>query len=219
MIGDILYEPIMATVDSSFNRGPRRLLLKASDLIARLASCKDAPYVPGAPNITCAMRTHRVMPRNMLVTMQKEQSLIAKGDYPGELGLNKAMGCGGDVESRQNFVDQIACGAETFVNRYTDAVGDFSDKKEIFYDTDRAARHGYNCPSGGCEEDDEDDIEDDLAEGTGPIVTFFVKDRMTHVQYFYTPWIQALPDGGGVYEFHKVWNGSRFNVTWRGGSE
>ena len=209
--GDILYEPITSTDDNEFTMGPHSRILQASQLIARLASCKDALYDPSNPS-SCDERTHRVMPRNMLVTLQKEHSLVASGGYPPEADLNDAMGCDENILSKQNFVDQIACAANTFVSRYTEAVSAFVNKSEIFYDKARGARHGYDCPSGGC-------TDDDIAEGKGPVVTFFVKDRMTDVQYRYTPWIQSMPTGGGVYLFYAVWSGSRFDRNWRGGSE
>ena len=132
--------------------------------------------------------------------------------HPPEADLNDAMGCDEDILFKQNFVDQIACAANTFVSRYTEAVSAFVNKSKIFYDKARGARHGYDCPSGGC-------TDDDIAEGKGPVVTFFVKDRMTDVQYRYTPWIQSMPTGGGVYLFYAVWSGSRFDRNWRGGSE
>ena len=223
--GDILYQPRDATQDT-FDRGANQLLLTAAQVIARLASCTTVEDVTTGNNIfDCrTMRSHRVMPRNMLVTMQKEQSLVAKTTYPRMMNqqldhgkLDDAMGC--SLSSVQNFIDDIACGADTFVNRYTESVARFTGKTEFFHNIARGVRHGYlcgdctgsRCTRTYCTREEKD-------EGKGPIVTFFVKNPVTETQYRYTPWVQAYRDGGGVHGFYSVWTGSRFqNVSWSTG--
>ncbi len=223
--GDILYQPRDATQDT-FDRGANQLLLTAAQVIARLASCTTVEDVTTGNNIfDCrTMRSYRVMPRNMLVTMQKEQSLVAKTTYPRMMNqqldhgkLDDAMGC--SLSSVQNFIDDIACGADTFVNRYTESVARFTGKTEFFHNIARGVRHGYlcgdctgsRCTRTYCTRKEKDD-------GKGPIVTFFVKNPVTETQYRYTPWVQAYRDGGGVHGFYSVWTGSRFqNVSWSTG--
>ena len=123
------------------------------------------------------------------------------------------MGCGVTDEGVSdpellNFVDQIACGADTFVERYKDAIAVFgNDRRSIFFNRGRGVRHGYDCESNGCKAPED--------QGKGPTVTFFVNDRMTWVQYAYTPWILGESTGGGVYLFYNVWSGNRFQFPWR----
>ena len=151
------------------------------------------------------------------MTIQKEQSLVVKTGYPTDkLGaldhgtLHDGMGCQG---SNTDFIDDINCGAKTFVDRYKETVNRFSNSSEFFHDIAREVRHGYLCATRNktyCTPEEKD-------EGKGPIVTFFVKNRVTEVQYRYTPWVQAYRDGGGVHLFYSVWNDDRFaNFSWSG---
>ena len=51
-------------------------------------------------------------------------------------------------------------------------------------------------------------------------VAFGVMNRAPYMQFRYTPWIQATPEGEGVYLFYPVWNSPRFrNHSWSGSSE
>ena len=55
--GEILYQTDMS--NNSFDRGPNRRLLEASQVIARLASCKDINYDPGSSMAPCDRRDYR----------------------------------------------------------------------------------------------------------------------------------------------------------------
>ena len=57
----------------------------------------------------------------ILATMQKEQSVVALQSYPTnpDRELNLIMGCS-EIAGWRNFVDQIQCGAETFLKRYSE---------------------------------------------------------------------------------------------------
>ena len=182
---------------------------EASYFIALAASC-DTDTDP------CTKRVHRVMPRNMLVTLQKEQSLVAKTGYPPTTEtwkLNGAMGCGVTDEdvsdpTKLNFFDQINCGADTFVRHYTQThFNDDTDRpleftSPFFFKLADGFKHGGIRPQ---------PMEDPVA--------FSVKNRVTYIQYRYTNWIQAEPKGGGVLLFRQVWNHDRFKkFPWRKGS-
>ena len=181
--------------------------LSAAVLMARLASCQNAEDANSGNNIfDCSMtRSHRVTPRNMLVTLQKEQQLIVTegvaAPYPTARprSLNEAMGCGvtdNDVTdiTKLNFVDQLSCAAKTFAKRYREAPaalgGTDDNTNKVFHDEARGVRHGYNCSS----KDRCTDAE--IAEGKGPIVTFFVNNKPTWVQYKYTLGSRGLPERG-----------------------
>ena len=257
LTGDILYEPPMGQNDDgddTRNRdfsdctgtvaeGNRRCgeTISAAVLMARLASCENAEDAnSGNDKFDCSMkRSHRVTPRNMLVTLQKENSLTVSRNYPTHLEgtspnqerkpdhkkVHEAMGCGVTDDRVQNlanlhlynFYDQIDCAVDTFVERYGEApaaLDDNDDNTNFFHNMARGVRHGYDCS------DDAECTDAEIAEGKGPIVTFFVDSRMTWVQYKYTPWIQGGRIGGGVRLFHDVWTGCRFtSFDWSGGSE
>ena len=166
----------------------------------------------------CSRRSHQVTSRTMLVTLQKEQRLIRYEDkptaYPTDMDrLDGAMGCGktdqgvSDPE-KLNFVDQIVCGADTFLKHYTATHfnGDSDrplDSFPFFFKISDGIRHGGVRPH-----------------PAGDPVAFSVANRITYVQYRYTPWIQATPEGEGVYLFYSVWNSPRFrDHSWSGSSE
>ena len=248
LTGDILYEPPEGQNDDgddTRNRdfsdctgtvaeGNRRCgeTISASTLIARLASCTNAEDAnSGNAIFDCSMkRSHRVTPRNLLVTLQKEQELIVTRGQPAPYPttsprkLNEAMGCGVtddpvlNLENLHlyNFYDQIDCAVDTFVERYGEAPAALDDNDadtNFFHNRARGVRHGYDCS------DDAECTDDEIAAGKGPVVTFFANNKPTWVQYKYTPWIQGGRIGGGVRLFHDVWTGCRFtSFDWSGGS-
>ena len=245
--GEIVYEPPMeqnqagnstrnGKFDNCTGEGENREcgeILKASELIARLASCQNAEDAnSGNAIFDCSMkRSHRVTPRNLLVTLQKEQQLIVTegvaAPYPTARprSLNEAMGCGVTDNPVQNlanrhlynFYDQIDCAVDTFVERYGEApaaLDDNDDNTNFFHNMARGVRHGYDCSG------DARCTSEEITAGRGPVVTFFVDSRMTWVQYVYTPWIQGGRIGGGVRLFRDVWTGCRFaSFNWNGGSQ
>ena len=160
---------------------------KAADFIAQ-ASAPLLPNDSSNPLDPLMVVPYRVMPRNMVVTLQKEQQLIVTegvaAPYPTARprSLNEAMGCGvtdngpSDI-TKLNFVDQVHCAGETFVKRYREAPaalgGTDDNTNKVFHDEARGVRHGYNCSS----KDRCTDAE--IAEGKGPIVTFFVNNKPT----------------------------------------
>ena len=234
--GEIVYEPPMeqnqagnstrnGKFDNCTGEGENREcgeILEASELIARLASCQNAEDAnSGNAIFDCSMkRSHRVTPRNMLVTLQKEQSLIVRRNYPtmmGELNHDKvhqAMGCGVTDNRAQNlanrhlynFYNQIDCSVNTFVERYTEEnYNEDSDRPlafpSFFFKLSDGVKHGEIHPY-----------------PVGDRVSFSVANRITYVQYRYTPWIQADNNSGGVHLFYSVWNGRRFrHVDWSTG--
>ena len=119
----------------------------------------------------------------------------------------------GKLRDGKEQLRSYAHGAKTFVDRYKETVNRFSNSSEFFHDIAREVRHGYLCATRNktyCTPEEKD-------EGKGPIVTFFVKNRVTEVHYRYTPWVQAYRDGGGVHLFYSVWNDDRFaNFSWSG---
>ena len=181
-------------------------MIAASVLIARFASCQNAVDANfGTSSFDCTRRSHRVTPKNMLVTLQKEHSLVAETGYPATTELNDAMGCNERIMTTQNFFDQIGCGADTFVRRYTET--HFGNPNQggrrlnfpFFFRLSDGLFHGGITPH---------------TEGGDP-VAFSVQNRLTYVQYRYTNWIQSDPTGGGVYLFYELWNEERFNYPWR----
>ena len=191
-------------------------ILEASELIARLASCQNAEDANSANNniFDCSMkRSHRVTPRNMLVTLQKESSIVAKTAYPTTMKLDRAMGCGVTDDPVQNlanrhlynFYDQIDCSVDTFVERYTEEHYNDDLNRPLafpfFFKLSDGVKHGEIHPY-----------------PVGDRVSFSVANRITYVQYRYTPWIQADNDSGGVHLFFSVWGGRRFrHVDWTTG--
>ena len=175
--------------------------ISASTLIARLASCTNAVDANfGTSSFDCTRRSHRVTPKNMLVTLQKEHSLVAETGHPATTELNDAMGCNERTLTTQNFFDQIGCGADTFVRRYTEThFGGRPLNFPFFFRLSDGLFHGGIIP---------------YTEGGDP-VAFSVQNRLTYVQYRYTNWIQSEPTGGGVYLYYELWNEARFNYPWR----
>ena len=239
LTGDILYEPPMGQnqagdstrANDDFDdctgtvaQGNRQCgdTISAAVLMARLASCENAEDAnSGNAIFDCSMkRSHRVTPRNMLVTLQKEQSLTVSRDYPTEMmtpnhdKLHEAMGCGVTDNRAQNlanrhlynFYNQIDCSVNTFVERYTEEnYNEDSDRPlafpSFFFKLSDGVKHGEIHPY-----------------PVGDRVSFSVANRITYVQYRYTPWIQADNNSGGVHLFYSVWNGRRFrHVDWSTG--
>ena len=142
-----------------------------------------------------SMLTHLLLPESTVIPLA----------FVRFHGHTDGMGCQG---SNTDFIDDINCGAKTFVDRYKEAVNRFSNSSEFFHDIAREVRHGYLCATPNktyCTPEEKD-------EGKGPIVTFFVKNRVTEVQYRYTNWTETEPGVGGVYLFNAIWEGySTFN--------
>ncbi|HEV2233473.1 MAG TPA: hypothetical protein VGV68_08740 [Terriglobia bacterium] len=118
-----------------------------------------------------------VNPKVLLATSEKEQSLISRATLPSATVLNFAMGCG----SPNNFVAQVGCAAHTFINQFT-----LTPSEPFFFPKSTGIRQ--------------------FVTGLGrQPVGFQVNTAATYAQYKYTPHIQALANGGGVYLFEQVW--------------
>jgi hypothetical protein len=137
-----------------------------------------------------------INPKVLLVTAEKENSLISRSALPSTAVLNFAMGCG----SSSNFVDQIDCAAKTLVHRFEDttAFGRVLNYP-FFVKASDGIRHAVTARCNtqpfpqGCEQ-----------------VAFTLENAATYAQYRYTPFIQSLTNGGGVYLFETLWLGFGF---------
>ena len=164
----------------------------ASDLIARIAvnPCQNSLG-------SCEIPSRSVNPRMILATMQKEQSAVALQSYPTkpDRELNLIMGCS-EIAGWRNFVDQIQCGAETFLKRYSEThFNGRSLEFPFFFKKSDGILHGGIRPN-----------------PIGDPVAFSVMNRATYIQYRYTNWTETEPGAGGVYLFNAIWEGySTFN--------
>jgi len=129
-----------------------------------------------------------VNPKVLLATAEKENSLISRTTLPSIAVLNFGMGCG----SPSNFVDQVQCSAKTLAHRFADtkAFG-----RTISYPFFFHASDGIQHSVTGL--------------GRQP-VGFNVNTAATYAQYRYTPFIQSLSTGGGVFLFEKIWTNFGF---------
>lgn len=127
-----------------------------------------------------------VNPKVLLATAEKEQSLISRAILPSAVLLNFAMGCG----SPTNFVAQVHCAAATFFNQFT------LTPSEPFFFPKQA--------------DINQDIQHFVTNLGRQPVGFQINTRATFAQYKYTPFIQSLANGGGVFLFEKVWKNFGF---------
>ena len=86
----------------------------------------------------------------ILATMQKEQSAVALQSYPTkpDRELNLIMGCS-EIAGWRNFVDQIQCGAETFLKRYSETHfnGEVSGVSVFLQEVQRYFARGYSSES------------------------------------------------------------------------
>ena len=179
--------------------------LLASELIAKTIvdtchmplsslSCKFSPPSNTDQPVVTPVSPRSVNPRMILATMQKEQSIAALPSYPmkPDLALNRAMGCADDP-AWNNFVDQIQCGAETFLTHYSAShYNNRSLEFPFFFKMSDGLRHGGIHPY-------------ITANTGGDKVAFSVMDRGTYIQYRYTNWIESEPGSGGVSLFLKIW--------------
>ncbi|MFL6388936.1 MAG: hypothetical protein ACJ71U_15755 [Terriglobales bacterium] len=127
-----------------------------------------------------------VNPKVLLATAEKENSLISNSTLPSTSVLNFAMGCA----TSSNFVDQMQCAGKTLIHRFNDtkAFGRTISYPFFFRASDKVQHNVTGL-------------------GRTP-VGFAANTAATYAQYRYTPFIQALPDGGGVFRFEILW--SRF---------
>ncbi len=125
----------------------------------------------------------RINPKVLLATAEKENSLISDSSLPNAQKLNFALGCGAPT----NFKSQMACAGKTLTKRYHDRLA-FGRKLQFpfFFRSSDGVQHFVT------------DI--GLTQ-----VGFNVETASTFAQYRYTPFIQSLPDGGGVFLFEQVW--------------
>ncbi len=129
-----------------------------------------------------------INPKVLLATAEKEMSLISRSTLPAGEVLNFAMGC----RRPSNFVDQMQCAATTLANHFNDrtAFGRAVSYPFFFHASD-GIQHNVS--------------------GTGrQQVGFAVLTAATYAQYRYTPFIQSLPNGGGVYLFETLWQAFGF---------
>ena len=182
---------------------------KASYLIARLASCKNltGDKCTKRPDAFNPGQFLSLNPRMVLATLQKEQSVVELTSYPTKQStLNEAMGCSKKADWH-NFVTQMKCGINSLVNRYNEE--DWEGRKVDFSGTNSS----YFFRILDC---DAKNIVKTVRHRVGArdeCVAFPVLNRATYVQYRYTPHIQSLPNGGGVYLFRLKWNDYN-NFNW-----
>ena len=174
---------------------------KASYFIARFATCKNATGACGNRSLSGDQGYDLSLnPRMILATLQKEQSIVERTSYPAtELTrLDKAMGC--EDPTALNFVSQLKCGVNSFINRYNDEEWEGRPVNFVAPSSSYFFRI-LDCDAPMVERT----IRHRMGEKT-ECVAFPVMSRPTYVQYRYTPWIQAEPTGGGVYLFKLKWD-------------
>lgn len=124
-----------------------------------------------------------INPEVLIATAEKENSLISSTSLPSQAVLNFAMGCG----AASNFLSQISCSATTLNHRFHDttAFGRGVVYPFFFHSTDNIRHSVTNLGR--------------------QAVAFQADTAATYAQYRYTPFIQSVPTGGGVYLFEKIW--------------
>ena len=139
-----------------------------------------------ASSILSAAATQQgVNPKILLATLEKENSLISSQTLPSAGVLNIAMGV---KKQPYNFVCQINFSAQTFINRFND--GKFAGRTIVypfFFHATDGIRHAVTGLTGL------------------QAVGFQINTAATYAQYRYTPYIQSLKNGGGVYRFETLW--------------
>ncbi len=150
---------------------------------------KGATGVLASTQISSTTTSAGLNPQVLLVTMQKEQSLITAKTLPGYKKLNNALGC----STPSNFLSQLTCGAETLINRFEDVVTyPYFFPVVSSYNSDIKLSVTADCSDSvlvnGCYE-----------------VAFTINNAATYAEYEYTPFIQSLPAGGGVYLLEELW--------------
>jgi hypothetical protein len=146
-----------------------------------------------------------INPQVLLATAEKENSLISRPTIPiidsrgidvTNKVLNFAMGCG----ASSNFSDQIKCAAKYLIIRFNETtVFGRAVSYPFFFRATDGIRHAVSerCNVqpflSGCKQ-----------------AAFAVENAATYAQYRYTPFIQSLLNGGGVFLFEKVWQSFGF---------
>ena len=143
----------------------------------------NAHGISAATIFSRAATGQEVNPKVLIVTVEKENSLISRTTLPNQTVLNFAMGCG----NPSDFVEQIQCSAKTLARRFKDTrvFGRTISYPFFFHATD-GVRHSVT------------------GLGRQP-VGFAVNTAATYAQYRYTPFIQSLQNGGGVFLFERIW--------------
>jgi hypothetical protein len=156
-----------------------------------------------------AAQARGINPKILIVTAEKEQSLISRAALPingqyGELGtLDCAMGNGCGNPALRGFIQQVTGAADTFRRRFNDSSASRSFQGRVVAfplfimvtnDVTQNVRHRLH----------------DQDQGNPRVpVSFWIlvgnSHRATYAQFRYTPHVQAEPNGGGVYLFEKIW--------------
>ncbi len=143
------------------------------------------PHVRGERAATIFAReamANRVNPKVLLATAQKEQGLIInRPTLPDTDTLNFAMACG----AATNFVAQVDCAASAFRKNF-----DLTPSEPTFFKVVANLNQ---------------DVQQFVTGLGNEPVGFLINTRATYAQYKYTPHIQSLPNGGGVYLFEILW--------------
>jgi len=149
-----------------------------------------------------------INPKILLATLEKESSLISQQSLPiirnkidqTTTILNFAMGCNSKNQSLKNFAAQLQCAAMTFINLFNEsALSGRTVNYPFFFRSVDGIHHAVTAPCNlkvlpsGCKS-----------------VAFNVVNAATFAQYRYTPFIQALVNGGGVYRFEYLWSLFKF---------
>jgi hypothetical protein len=139
--------------------------------------------ISAATVIANAASGQGINPKILLATAEKENSLISKSTLPSTSVLNFAMGCA----TSSNFESQVQCAAKTLIHRFNDTqVFGRTISYPFFFRASDNVQHNVT------------------GLGRTP-VGFAVSTRATYAQYRYTPFIQSLGTGGGVFLFESVW--------------
>ncbi len=146
---------------------------------------------PSAATIFFNKATEKgINPKLLIATAEKEQSLITEAPstmLPSLKRLNGAMGCALNQSKLTNFVAQIGCAAKALSDHFHETS---AFNREILYPFFFHATDGMRH----------------YVTGLGrKYVGFEVTTAATYAQFRYTPHIQSLPNGGGVYRFELVW--------------
>ena len=125
----------------------------------------------------------------LVIKAQAENTLLSKLSLPAAGILNFALGCG----NSSDFYDQVDCSAQTFAARYRES--SFNGRPLNYPFWFRVGDHIKHAVSGSCAPSTSGCVE----------VAFPVNNAATYVQYRYTPYVQALTNGGGVYLLERLW--------------
>jgi len=132
-----------------------------------------------------------INPKLLLVTLEKEKSLVSAASLPPAATLNWAMGCLG----RTNFRDQISCAVDRLGSHFHDTT--WNNRPVTFSPSPFFCATFPGYPEWG--------VQHDAGSGLEP-VGFTINNAATYSLYRYTPYIQSIPQGGGNWRFETLWH-------------